>query len=76
MVTIAEPAKRRRLTRNAIQCKKCQEILVSTYRHDFKGCKCGVFVDGGLDYERCGWPSGPFNEWITDLCEYAEEEAE
>lgn len=49
---------------------------MSTYRHDFKGCKCGVFVDGGLDYERCGWPSGPFNEWITDLCEYAEEEAE
>lgn len=38
---------------NKIRCKKCGEIIESTYRHNFKYCKCGrVAVDGGKDYLR------------------------
>ena len=41
---------------NKIKCKKCGDIMESTYRHDFKVCKCGALaVDGGHDYlRRCG----------------------
>lgn len=41
---------------NKIRCKKCGDITESTYRHDFKFCKCGAeAVDGGNDYlRRCG----------------------
>ena len=42
-----------RIVRNAIRCKKCNDIIQSKRRHDFKCCKCGaVAVDGGLDYLR------------------------
>ena len=38
---------------NKIRCKKCNDIIESTHRHDFKCCKCGaVAVDGGRDYLR------------------------
>ena len=38
---------------NKIKCKKCGEIIESTYRYDFKFCKCGtVAADGGKDYLR------------------------
>jgi len=44
--------------KNKIRCKFCGDIIESKHRHDFKKCKCGkVFVDGGLDYQRCGFPS-------------------
>ena len=37
--------------KNKIKCLKCGDIIESTYRHDFKMCKCGnCGVDGGLDY--------------------------
>ncbi len=50
---------------NAIVCKKCNDILVSTHQHDFKFCKCGkVSVDGGQDYCKRGFSK--------DLDEYAE----
>ena len=40
---------------NKIRCKKCNDIIESTYRRDFKTCKCGaVAVDGGRDYLRRG----------------------
>mgnify|MGYP003296152767 CR=1 FL=1 len=41
---------------NKIKCKNCEDIIESTYRHDFKFCKCGaVAVDCGRDYlRRCG----------------------
>lgn len=40
-----------KIIRNAIQCLKCSEVIVSKHVHDFKWCKCGsVAVDGGLDY--------------------------
>ena len=38
---------------NKIKCKKCGDVIESSYRHDFKLCKCGaVAVDGGKDYLR------------------------
>ena len=38
---------------NKIKCKKCGDVIESTYRHDFKFCKRGaVAVDGGKDYLR------------------------
>jgi len=44
---------------NSIRCKSCGDVIVSEHVHDFKSCKCGaVFVDGGSQYARRGWPSG------------------
>lgn len=45
-----------RIIRNVIRCKKCGEVIESTYSWDFKFCSCGaVAVDGGTDYlRRCG----------------------
>lgn len=39
-----------------IRCLSCNTTLESTYRHDFKQCKCPneAMVDGGLDYCRYG----------------------
>ena len=43
------------ILRNAIRCKLCGDVIESTYRHDFKWCKCGnCAVDGGKSYlKRC-----------------------
>lgn len=44
-----------KLTKNAIKCLKCGDIIESKYRHDFVQCSCGsCFVDGGLNYCRVG----------------------
>lgn len=41
------------ITLNAIRCKHCDTIIISTHRHDFKWCKCKkVAVDGGTHYLR------------------------
>lgn len=55
--------------RNRIQCRKCKDVIESLYRHDYKECKCGaIFVDGGADYERCGWPGGKkMSDWIRRM---------
>lgn len=38
---------------NKIRCKKCNEVIESVHRHDFRYCQCrSVAVDGGLDYLR------------------------
>ena len=44
------------ITKNAVRCLKCNEIIESTHRHDFKWCKCHtIAVDGGKAYlRRCG----------------------
>lgn len=45
----------RKIVTNKIECKRCGDIIESTYRHDFRTCKCGaVSVDGGKDYLRRG----------------------
>ena len=65
-----EPVKseRRRLTRNAARCLRCNTAIESKSRHDFQRCACGaIFVDGGLTYPRFGWTDGeefePLEEW-------------
>lgn len=40
-----------RIKRNRAQCLICNEIIESTYTHDYTTCSCGnVSVDGGHDY--------------------------
>lgn len=59
------------ILRNIIRCKLCNTKLESRHRHDFQSCKCGTFVDGGLDYVRTGWQGGQSNEnCIEYLTEY------
>ena len=37
------------IIRNAIQCKKCGDIIESTSVHDFRTCSCGTCsVDGDI----------------------------
>ncbi len=44
---------RPKITRNAVKCKHCGDVIESTYRHDFVTCSCRrVSVDGGHDYLR------------------------
>lgn len=58
---------KRKIIRNAAQCLSCNDIIVSTYRHDFVTCKCGkLSVDGGLEYIR---RVGDFENSL-DLSEY------
>jgi hypothetical protein len=60
-----------KLIRNRIRCRKCLDEIESFYTHDFKYCKCGsVFIDGGLDYCRYGYPGGEPEDWIESLVEY------
>lgn len=44
------------IIKNRIRCKLCNDIIESTYTHDFKWCSCkSVAVDGGHLYlRRCG----------------------
>ena len=37
-----------RITRNAIRCKKCGDIIESKTVHDFKFCSCGSCAVDGL----------------------------
>ena len=53
-----------------VKCKKCGDVIQSTYRHDFVYCKCEtIFVDGGDDYMRLGFPGGEIEDWIEVLDE-------
>lgn len=37
----------------ALKCNKCQSIIWSRHRHDFRWCKCrSIAIDGGRDYTR------------------------
>jgi hypothetical protein len=62
------------ILRNAVRCKKCDTVLESKHRHDFVQCPCGVFVDGGRDYLRGGWPGGEYEDWVEQLHEFANDE--
>lgn len=64
----------RKLTRNAIKCLLCDDVIESKHRHDWVPCKCGAaFVDGGLDYVRYGAVAW---DQIQDLCEYTDTDEE
>jgi hypothetical protein len=60
-------SREQRIKVNKAKCLKCEDILISGYRHDFKFCSCGsIFVDGGKDYIR----RGGHPEHIEELSEY------
>ena len=60
-----------KITKNMIRCKKCGDVIESTYRHDFVACQCGaVAVDGGHDYLR---RVGNMEDW-EDLSEWSDDE--
>lgn len=45
----------KKIIRNVARCKKCGDVIESTYRNEFVSCTCGdIYVDGGLDYIRRG----------------------
>lgn len=65
----APQEKKYKLIRNRLRCKKCGDIIESKYVHDFNWCSCeSVFIDGGLDYARCGGDL----ENIEDMTEWEE----
>ena len=42
-----------KITKNAIKCKHCGDVIESKYCHNFVTCSCGsCSVDGGHDYLR------------------------
>lgn len=45
----------RHLTVPAVQCRGCEDVIYSSYRHHQNYCTCGnSFVDGGCAYSRVG----------------------
>jgi len=51
---------------NALKCLTCNDIIFSTFRNDFRYCKCGdCFVDGGQDYFRIGFKDKTLIEYGT-----------
>lgn len=47
------------LLRSQIRCLRCQDLIASISRHDFRYCKCGqTAIDGGRDYLRVA--GGPY----------------
>ena len=67
-----DTGKTMKLTRNALQCLGCGDVIESKYRHDYVTCSCGAWsVDGGLDYTRRAWREDPFVPCV-DLCEWEE----
>ena len=61
----------RKIKRNIIKCKLCNDVIESKFTHDFVMCKCGAcFVDGGKEYVRYGYAD--LNDIIV-LTEYEDE---
>ena len=53
---------------NKIKCKKCGNVIESTYTHDYKQCPCGsCAVDGGHEYLRRSFNGSTPEECYEDL---------
>ena len=67
----------RKITKNAIQCKLCGEVIESKHVHDFVQCKCGACaVDGGHDYlRRCFRDKDCYID-ISESIEISEEDSQ
>jgi hypothetical protein len=58
----------RKLTRNAVQCNNCGDVIESKSAHNMVWCDCGqVAVDGGLDEKRRAYGNGA--SWV-ELSKY------
>lgn len=61
----------KKIIKNSIKCKKCGDIIVSRYTHDFVSCKCGCCsVDGGNSYLSRSYIYSPDD--FEELSEYVE----
>lgn len=67
---------RRKLIRNRVRCVKCDTVLESRHRHDFRSCPCGNFIDGGLSYVRAGLAEGASFEDLSEWEHEYQEETE
>ncbi|MFB1052258.1 hypothetical protein [Paraliobacillus sp. JSM ZJ581] len=57
---------------NKVRCKKCNDIIESKYIHDMQYCKCkSIYIDGGKEYQRCGWKSGKQDDYIDDYIDFS-----
>lgn len=62
-----------KIIKNAIQCRKCGDIIESYSVHDFKRCSCETCaVDGGHNYLRRLFKNS-LDDFI-ELSEYKKEE--
>ena len=62
----------RKITRNALRCRHCGDVIESRSVHDYKECSCGsCSVDGGHEYLRRGYKNSPEEDY-EDLYEYAD----
>jgi hypothetical protein len=61
---IIEEEEDNEIIQNAMLCKKCNTIIISTHRHDYNlcGCENRVMVDGGVDYFKCSPGEGQSSE--------------
>lgn len=67
-VTSSKPDPESTHRTSKVRCLACQDVIESKYTHDFVRCKCkSIFVDGGPDYLRFGWPSGDYRKWVEVL---------
>lgn len=65
---MSEP--RYRIIKNAAKCLKCDDIVESKHRHDFRQCLCGnLSVDGGKDYVRRAYEDSTA---VEEMSEYEE----
>ena len=72
-----------KITRNAIKCKVCGEVIESKHCHDWQCCKCfrdsggakGCFVDGGDSYLRRGGNPDEYEE-LSETRPYTAKEIE
>lgn len=54
--------------KSGVQCGACQQVIISTYGHDFNYCKCGeTFVDGGDHYMRIGFGKKHYSHVSIDM---------
>lgn len=62
----------KKITKNAIKCNHCGDIIVSARRHDFVTCSCGCCsVDGGNSYLRRVFKNSPDD--FTEMSEFVDE---
>lgn len=73
-----QTAMKLKLLKNKAKCKNCGTVIESKHRHDWVSCDCfedavetkGIFIDGGLDYQRSGGDPNNFidmSEWVDTV---------
>ena len=51
-----------------LRCKKCNDIIYSVMRHDYRPCKCdSVAIDGGKDYAHVKGTDSMYTPVTIDL---------